>query len=79
MAMQYYCSYAQSVRIVCYEIILSAKIRIVCESKKDERTEVASGQRLIWGAVAARDDREVSVTVFFLWIIRSDLNKENEA
>lgn len=79
MATQYYCLYTQSVRIVCYEIILCAKILTVCESKKDERTEVASGQRLIWGAVAARDDREVSVTVFFLWIIRSDLNKENEA
>lgn len=79
MATQCYCLYAQSVRIVCYEIILCAKIRIVCESKKDKRTEVASGQRLIWRAVAAHDDREVSVTVFFLWIIRSDLSKENEA
>ena len=79
MATQYYCLYAQAVRIVCYEIILCAKICIVCESKEDERTEVASGERLIWGAVAARDDREVSVTLFFLWIIRSDLNKENEA
>lgn len=33
--------------IACYEIIFCAKIRIVCESKEDERTEVASGQRLI--------------------------------
>lgn len=66
MATRYRCLYAQSVRIVCYEIILCAKICIVCESKTDERTEVASGQRLIWGAVAAYDDGEVSVTVFFL-------------
>lgn len=66
MATRYCCLYAQSVRIVCYEIILCAKICIVCESKTDERTKVASGQRLIWGAVAAHDDREVSVTVFFL-------------
>jgi len=64
MATQYYCLYAWSVRIVCDEIILSAKICIVCESKTDEMTEVASGQRLIWGAVAACDDRAVSATIF---------------
>lgn len=36
------------------------------ERKEDERTEAASGQRLIWGAVAACDDREVGVTIFFV-------------